>query len=64
MRRLRADILDAQVPVVAVTALAMQATARLQLAGFDGYVEKPISVPDSPARWRGFLRGEAVMDEP
>ncbi len=56
LRRLRADILDAQVPVVAVTALAMaEDRAAAADAGFDGYVEKPISVRSLPGLVATFL---------
>ena len=45
MRRLRRGTLDSQVPVVAVTASALpEDQARARRAGFDGYLEKPISV--------------------
>ena len=56
LRRLRADILDAQVPIVAVTALAMaEDRAAAADAGFDGYVEKPISVRSLPGLVARFL---------
>ena len=45
MRRLRRGPLDPGVPVVAVTASAMpEDHEQAQRAGFDGYLEKPISV--------------------
>ena len=44
---LRADTATARLRVVAVTAFAMKDDrARLLAAGFDGYMEKPISVRD------------------
>ena len=51
LARLRADPATASLPVVAVTAFAMEADrARLLAAGFDDYIEKPISVRDLPRR--------------
>jgi two-component system cell cycle response regulator DivK len=51
LRRLRADPATAALPVVAVTAFAMEADrARLLAAGFDGYIEKPISVRALPGQ--------------
>ena len=45
MRRLRRGTLDPAIPVVAVTASAMpEDHERAAQAGFDGYLEKPISV--------------------
>lgn len=45
MRRLRRDTLDPAVPIIAVTASAMtEDQERLRRAGFDDYLEKPISV--------------------
>ena len=58
LRRLRQGTLRPDVPVVAVTALAMaedkEAAAR---AGFDGYLEKPISVRALPDQIEAFLAG-------
>ncbi|MGZ5399319.1 MAG: response regulator [Nocardioides sp.] len=51
MRRLRLGPLDPRVPVVAVTASAMpEDHAQAQRAGFDDYLEKPISVRGLVAR--------------
>jgi two-component system cell cycle response regulator DivK len=61
LRRLRESPRTANIPVVAVTAQAMkQDRERVLQAGFDGYVEKPISVRAFPDQVRRFLRGEEV----
>ena len=58
LRRLRESPRTADIPVVAVTAQAMkQDRERALEAGFDGYVEKPISVRAFPDQVRGFLSG-------
>lgn len=57
LRRLRAGGSEAATPVVAVTAFAMhEDRARAIEAGFDGYLEKPISVRSLPDQVRSFLR--------
>ena len=59
LRRLRESPQTADIPVVAVTAQAMKHDRERALeAGFDGYVEKPISVRAFPDQVRGFLSGE------
>ena len=60
MHQLRMSSRTSGVPIVAVTAQAMKDDRRLALdAGFDGYIEKPISVPALPKQVRHFLlRGE------
>jgi two-component system cell cycle response regulator DivK len=56
LHRLRQDGLGLDVPVVAVTAFAMaEDRERAALAGFDGYVEKPISVRALPGQIEAFL---------
>jgi len=56
LRQLRASPRTADIPVVAVTAQAMkQDRERVLQAGFDGYVEKPISVRAFPDQVRRFL---------
>lgn len=56
LRRLRADAATASIPVVALTALAMKEDReRFLSAGFDGYLEKPVSVPDLAAQLATFL---------
>ena len=58
LRRLREGPLKTDVPVVAVTALAMaEDRERAAVAGFDGYVEKPISVRALPNQVEAFLNG-------
>ena len=49
--RLRRDEATAGIPVVALTAFAMEEDReRFTAAGFDGYLEKPLSVPELPRR--------------
>jgi len=51
LERLRADPATNGIPVVAVTAFAMKDDrARFLAAGFDGYLEKPISVREFPGQ--------------
>jgi CheY-like chemotaxis protein len=60
LRRLRASG-QPRVPVVAVTAFAMREDRNRALAaGFDGYVEKPISVRSFAGQVDAFLHGEVV----
>ena len=64
LRRLREDPRTAGIPVVAVTAQAMrQDRERALAAGFDGYVEKPISVRAFLDQVRRFLPGEEAGTE-
>ncbi|HET6561896.1 MAG TPA: response regulator [Marmoricola sp.] len=56
LRRIREGDRSRQVPVVAVTAFAMtEDRQRAFDGGFDGYVEKPISVRDLHDQVRDFL---------
>jgi two-component system cell cycle response regulator DivK len=56
LRRLRDGQPDHRVPVVAVTAFVMKSDhERAVEAGFDGYVEKPISVRALPGQVAEFL---------
>jgi two-component system cell cycle response regulator DivK len=58
LARLRDDRRTADIPVVALTAFAMrQDRERAREAGFDGYLEKPISVRHFPEQVRRHLRG-------
>ena len=58
---LRADSTTSDIPVVALTAFAMAKDRdRALAAGFDGYLEKPISVRALPSQVRGFLPTEEV----
>ena len=57
LRRIRAGEGTREVPVVAVTAFAMDHDReRAFESGFTGYVEKPISVRRLPQQVRDFLR--------
>lgn len=56
LRLLRASPRTHHIPVVAVTAFAMdEDRSRAQSAGFDGFVEKPISVRALPSQVSSFL---------
>jgi CheY-like chemotaxis protein len=56
--RLRADEATAGIPVVALTALAMRDDReRFLAAGFDGYLEKPVSVPALPGQVEALIGG-------
>jgi two-component system cell cycle response regulator DivK len=56
LRRIRVGPACGDVPVVAVTAFAMdEDRTRAFASGFDGYVEKPISVSRFPQQVRDFL---------
>jgi two-component system, cell cycle response regulator DivK len=56
MRQLRLSPSTAGVPVVALTAFAMKEDReRTLLAGFDGYMTKPVSVRALPEQVRGYL---------
>jgi two-component system cell cycle response regulator DivK len=57
LERLRADDRTAPIPVIALTAFAMQDDQRRLLgAGFDGYVVKPISIRELPEQVRACLK--------
>lgn len=59
LRLLRENPATRSVPVVAVTAFAMKNDRdRALLAGFNGYVEKPISVRALPSQVKNFLPPE------
>jgi two-component system cell cycle response regulator DivK len=57
-RQLKGDPRTAGIPVVALTALAPQDAGEwLVDSGFDGYLEKPISVREFPDEVRRFAEG-------
>jgi two-component system cell cycle response regulator DivK len=57
LRRIRAEETGIHVPVVAVTAFAMEADRDHAFqSGFSGYVHKPISVRNLPHQVRDFIR--------
>jgi two-component system cell cycle response regulator DivK len=63
-RQLRESPPTADIPVVAVTAFAMKDDReRVLRAGFDGYLEKPISVRELPDQVRAFLTGGEPRDD-
>jgi len=58
LRRMRQASFGRDLPVVAVTAFAMAGDReRAALDGFDGYVEKPISVRALPGQIEAFFTG-------
>ena len=61
LRRLREDERTARIPVVALTSFAMKGDRERFLAeGFDGYLEKPISVTNFPDEVRRYCAGREV----
>jgi two-component system cell cycle response regulator DivK len=61
MQRLKAQSGTARVPVVALTSFAMKGDRDRFLAlGFDGYLEKPISVKAFPGQVLAFCRTEGL----
>ena len=58
LRQIRAHPRSRALPVVAVTAFAMEEDReRAEAAGFDGYIAKPISVKGLPQQLAAFLPG-------
>lgn len=63
-QKLRESPPTAGIPVVAVTAFAMKDDReRVLRAGFNGYLEKPISVRELPHQVRAFLTGVEPHDD-
>jgi DNA-binding NarL/FixJ family response regulator len=63
-QKLRESPPTAATPVVAVTAFAMKDDReRVLRAGFNGYLEKPISVRELPQQVRAFLTGMEPNDD-
>ncbi len=63
-RQLKGHERTAHIPVVALTSLAMKGDRESFLAaGFDGYLEKPISVRELPEQVRSFCGSEAPDSE-
>ena len=62
LRRLRADVRTASMPVLAVTAQAMQGDRERFLAeGFDGYLSKPVDIVELVATVRRHCGGPAPL---
>jgi two-component system, cell cycle response regulator DivK len=60
LRRLRADTRTASVPVLALTAQAMEGDReRFIAAGFDGYLSKPVNIADLVAAVKRHCDGGA-----
>jgi two-component system cell cycle response regulator DivK len=63
LRKLRASERFKQTPVVAVTAYASdEQMARAKLAGFDGFLGKPLDPDRFPLQIRRILDGEQVWE--
>jgi two-component system cell cycle response regulator DivK len=59
VRRLKDEPQTAGIPVIALTAYAMKGDRERFLAeGFDGYLEKPVSVKELPEQVRTYCRRE------
>jgi two-component system cell cycle response regulator DivK len=64
-RQLKDDPRTLAIPVVALTSLAMKGDRdSLLAAGFDGYLEKPISVREFPDQIRSYCIGVSVDAHP
>jgi two-component system cell cycle response regulator DivK len=58
LRRLRADVRTASVPVLALTAQAMEGDReRFLAAGFDGYISKPVNLAEFVAEVEHYCDG-------
>ena len=65
LRRLRESARTRDIPVIALTAFAMQNDRdRLLAEGFQGYMVKPISVPDFADQVGQFIHAGAAGREP
>jgi two-component system cell cycle response regulator DivK len=54
-----------EIPIIAFTAHAMKGDReKMIMAGFEGYISKPMNIRDLPEQVRSFLRGkrESVLD--
>ena len=62
LEQIRGNAATASIPVVALTAFAMARDRdRVLSSGFDGYLEKPISVRDFPAQVREHLHDDGAQ---
>jgi two-component system cell cycle response regulator DivK len=58
MQALKADASTRHIPIIALTALAMQGDKeRLLAEGFDGYMSKPIAIKEIPKVVEQYLHG-------
>ena len=59
MKALKANPSTQRIPIIAMTALAMQGDKeRLLAEGFDGYMSKPVAIKEVPKMVESYLQGQ------